>query len=634
MCGIAGIFSPQGLSPAGADTVHAMCQRILHRGPDDQGIFSNELGHIGMRRLAIIDLHSGHQPVHNEDRSVWIVFNGEIYNFKTLRAELEALGHRFYTRSDTECIVHAYEAWGEGCFQRLRGMFAVAILDLRQRRLVLGRDRLGKKPLYITQIPGGAFAFASELKCLFEVPGFSPRISSASTRDYFAMGYVPEPASIYENVQKVPPGHSLVIDESGQRMTRYWAPVFGPKWTADEATLTDQLMAHVDDAVRVRLVSDVPFGAFLSGGTDSSVVAALMARHMDQPVKTFSIGFREAAFNELPDARRVAQHIGAEHHELVVDADALSMIDDLIGYFDEPFGDSSAIPTYLVSRLAAGHVKMVLSGDGGDELFAGYERYRRYRRLLDLRDTSFGLAGPGLSAVSALIPGARGARLNRIGARLSQGYPDDYLSGVALATREDLGEVLAMDASELDPFASVRRFFTRSFGGEPLDHVLSGDLATYLAGDILVKVDRMTMANSLESRSPLLDHELLDFAARLPFDMKLRGSTGKYLFKQVAKRLFPADWLDKPKQGFAIPVAQWLRVELRERLQDTLASNSFRQRGLFNIRGLQRMLDEHLAGTRDHGEMLWLVLNYEAWARRDVDGRGFSRADIPAARAA
>ena len=634
MCGIAGIFDARGLAASGADTVDRMCRRIVHRGPDDQGIFSHETGHIGMRRLSIIDLSTGHQPVHNEDRSIWIVFNGEIYNFQALRRELERLGHRFYTASDTECIVHAYEAWGEDCFRHLRGMFAVAILDLRQRRLVLGRDRLGKKPLYYTRVPGGPFAFGSELKCLFEVPGFDPRVSTTAARDYFALGYVPEPDSIYDGVHKLPPGHSLVVTAECQRLTRYWSPVFGPKWSADEATLTDQLLEKVEDAVRVRLVSDVPFGAFLSGGTDSSVVAALMARNMRQPVKTFSIGFREAAFNELPDARRVAQHIGAEHHELVVEADALSMLDDLAGYFDEPFGDSSAIPTYLVSRLAAGHVKMVLSGDGGDELFAGYERYRRYRRLLELRSSCFGLAGPGLSAVSALIPGARGERLHRIGARLSQGFPDAYLSGVALATRDDLGQVLALDPADLDPFASVRRHFTRDIGGDPLDHVLDGDLATYLAGDILVKVDRMTMANSLESRSPLLDHELLEFAARLPFDFKLRGATGKYLFKQVARRLLPAEVLDKPKQGFAIPVSQWLRVELRERLQDTLASRSFRERGLFNPAGLQRLLAQHLAGTRDHGELLWLVLNYEAWARCDATRRGPVHADRPSARAA
>ncbi len=624
MCGIAGVFAQRGPLAVGPDVVDAMCQRIRHRGPDDQGIYSHELGHIGMRRLAIIDLHSGHQPIHNEDRSVWIVFNGEIYNFKTLRKELEGLGHRFYTHTDTECIVHAYEEYGEDCFAHLRGMFAVAILDLRRRRIVLGRDRLGKKPLYVTHRPDGSFAFASELKCLFELPGFAPRISETATRDYFALGYVPQPASIYEGVHKLPPAHSLVLEQGGEpQLKRYWSPDFGPKWTADEATLQQQLLAHLEDAVRVRLVSDVPFGAFLSGGTDSSVVAALMARNMSQPVKTFSIGFKEQAFNELPDARRVAQHIGADHHELTVEADAVAMLDDLVWYFDEPFGDSSAIPTYLVARMAARQVKMVLSGDGGDELFAGYERYRKYQRLLDLRQGSLGLAGPGLTAVGALLPGARASRLHRIGARLSQAWPDDYLSGVALATRQDLAEVLALPIEQLDPFASVRQHFRGDSGevsdGEALDRILRGDLATYLVDDILVKVDRMTMANSLESRSPLLDHQLLEFAARLPFDLKLRGNTGKVLLKRVARQLLPAELLDKPKQGFAIPLARWFRHELRERMHDTLASRAFRERGLFNHAGVQRCFQRHLAGQRDHSEMLWLVLTYETWARRFVD---------------
>lgn len=621
MCGIAGVFSPHAPVAMDASVVDAMCRRIVHRGPDDQGIFSHESGHIGMRRLAIIDLHSGHQPVHNEDRSVWIVFNGEIYDYQALRLDLERRGHRFYTNSDTECIVHAYEEYGDDCFSHLRGMFAVAILDLRQRRLVLGRDRLGKKPLYYTQLADGTLAFASELKCLFELPRFDPAVSTRATRDYFALGYVPQPVSIYEGVHKLPAGHTLVLQDGEPRLRRYWEPVFGPKWTADEPTLQRQLLEELDEAVRVRLVSDVPFGAFLSGGTDSSVVAALMARNMSQPVKTFSIGFHEAPFNELPDARRVAKYIGAEHHEFIVEADAVAMLDDLVGYFDEPFGDSSAIPTYLVSRMAAQHVKMVLSGDGGDELFAGYERYRKYRQLLNLRQNSFGLAGAGLAAASALVPGGRGARLGRIGARLSQAYPDDYLSGVALATRADLAEVLSIDAKWLDPYASVRAAFNGPDDGEPMDRILRGDMATYLVDDILVKVDRMTMANSLESRSPLLDHRLLAFAARLPFDLKLRGNTGKHLLKQVARQLLPPEFIDKPKQGFAIPVAQWLRHELRERLQDVLASRAFRERGLFNTSGVQRLFQRHLAGTHDHSELLWLVLTYETWARRFVDAR-------------
>ncbi len=621
MCGIAGIYSLRGSVPQDAGIVDAMCRQMVHRGPDDQGVFAHALGQIGMRRLAIIDLTTGHQPIHNEDRSIWIVFNGEIYNFQALRSELQALGHSFYTGSDTECIVHAYEQFGDACFSRLRGMFAIAILDLRRQRLVLGRDRLGKKPLYYTTLPDGTLAFASELKCLFAVPGFQAqaRASSRATRDYFALGYVPAPQTIYEGVFKLPPAQYLVAERGQTSLHSYWQPSFEPKWTDDEPTLRARLLHELEEAVRVRLVSDVPFGAFLSGGIDSSVVATLMARNMSQPVKTFSIGFREDAFNELPAARTVAQHIGADHHELVVDADAVGLLKDLVWYFDEPFGDSSAIPTFLVSRLASQHVKMALSGDGGDELFAGYERYLRYRKLQQINQRSLGLASPVLRAASTLAPGLSGVRMRRIAQRLAQPYPDNYLSGVALATQADLLDILRPEIVGNDPYASVRHHFAEGRTAEPFEAILAGDMATYLSDDILVKVDRMTMATSLEARAPLLDHQLFEFVARLPFDLKLRGTTGKYLLKEVARGLLPAEIMNKRKQGFAIPVARWLRHELRELMTDVLASQSFRERGVFNLPGVQRCMQRHLAGTHDHSEPLWLLLTYEMWARRFLD---------------
>lgn len=622
MCGIAGIYALQNGRLPAPGIVEAMCQRIVHRGPDDQGTFSNERAQIGMRRLSIIDLAGGHQPIHNEDRSVQVVFNGEIYNFRELRRELEALGHTFYTHTDTECIVHAYEQFGDACFARLRGMFAIAVLDLRRNRLVLARDRVGKKPLFYTVTRDGVLAFASELKCLFEVPGFEARVSASATQDYFAMGYVPEPATIYEGVHKLPPAHCLVVEGGATALQRYWAPAFEPKWDLDEATLTERLIAHLEDAVKVRLVSDVPFGAFLSGGIDSSVVAVLMARNLGAPVKTFTIGFKEAAFNELPDARAVARHIGSDHHELIVEADAVTMLKDLVWYFDEPFGDSSSIPTYLVSKLAAGHVKMVLSGDGGDELFAGYERYRKYEQLERIRRGSLGLAGPALRLAGALVPGGRGLRLGRIGQRLSQPFPDRYLSGVALNTRDDLALLLRPEVGDMDPFARVRHHFGRSDIGSDMERILAGDMATYLTDDIMVKVDRMTMATSLEARAPLLDHELIDFVARIPFEYKLRNGTGKYLLKQVARALLPAEVMQKRKQGFAIPVARWLRHDLKELMLDTLTDRSFRERGIFNEQGVRRCVDAHLAGTHDYSEQLWLLLTYEMWARRFLSPAG------------
>ena len=366
--------------------------------------------------------------------------------------------------------------------------------------------------------------------------------------------------------------------------------------------------------MKVRLVSDVPFGAFLSGGLDSSVVCALMTRHLSQPLKTFSIGFEEAAFDELPDARRVAQHLGTEHHELVVRADATGLLDTLAHHFDEPFGDSSAIPTYLVSQLAAKHVKMVLSGDGGDELFAGYSRYRRYAALQRIRRSTLGM-GPGLAKLAgALIPGAKGRRLAGIGQRMGLPWPDDYLALVALANPADLG-LLFGERAKTDPFGSIRQRFVRSDIDSDMERILSGDMDTYLADDILTKVDRTTMAVSLEGRAPLLDQNLIAFAARLPFDMKLRGEQGKYLFRKVAARLLPADVLNKRKQGFAIPLASWFRTDLKPMLLDTIGSRAFRERGIFSMQGIQTLVDEHQQGLQDRGELLWMVMVLETWLK-------------------
>ena len=619
MCGIAGIAIARADQRPEPGVVDRMCKLITHRGPDDQGIFECDFAHIGMRRLAIIDLHSGHQPIHNEDRSIWIVFNGEIYNFRELRARLERAGHRFATDSDTECIVHAYEEYGDACFAELRGMFGIAILDLARQRLLLGRDRFGKKPLYYTVMSDGTFAFASELKSLYAVPGFAPRLAPSSVRDFFALGYVPQPATIHEGVHKLPAGHRLSFEAGRIAIDRYWQLAYEPKWLESEAELEERLLAHLEDAVRVRLTSDVPFGAFLSGGLDSSVVAALMARNLSAPVQTFTIGFREDAFNETPDARAVATHIGAQHHELIVDASAVSLLDDLVWHFDEPLGDASAIPTFLVSRLAARHVKMVLSGDGGDELFGGYDRYRRYAVLESLRRRTGGLAGPALRAVGALLPAPRGPRLARIGDRLSQGYPDGYLSGVALHTRQDLAEFLQPEFRGTDPYAGIRNRFLRDDIADPMERIFAGDIESYLVDDVLVKVDRMTMATSIEARAPLLDQELAAFVARLPRSLKFQDGCGKILLRRVAARLLPEACLQKKKQGFGIPLAQWFRTELRTLMADTLEDRRFRERGVFDVDAVRRAFARHLSGERDHGELLWLVLVLELWGRRFLD---------------
>ena len=620
MCGIAGLISLDGRPLPGPQTLQAMCASIVHRGPDDQGTFQNDWAAIGMRRLAIIDVAGGHQPVSSAGGRIQVVFNGEIYNFRELRRELETRGYVFQSHSDSEVIAHAYAEYGTACFERLRGMFAIAVVDQDSRRLVLARDRIGKKPLYVGELSPGLLGFGSELKTLLAVPGWTPQLSMPAVQDFFSLGYIPAPDTIFEGIAKLPPAHWMSIEPGRDggaptiQQTRYAHVDFQPKWTDDEATLEERLLAELDDAVKVRLVSDVPFGAFLSGGLDSSVVCALMTRHLSQPLKTFSIGFEEAAFDELPDARRVAQHLGTEHHELVVRADATGLLDTLAHHFDEPFGDSSAIPTYLVSQLAAKHVKMVLSGDGGDELFAGYSRYRRYAALQRIRRSTLGM-GPGLAKLAgALIPGARGRRLAGIGQRMGLPWPDDYLALVGLASPADLG-LLFGERAKTDPFGSIRQRFVRSDIDSDMERILSGDMDTYLADDILTKVDRTTMAVSLEGRAPLLDQNLIAFAARLPFDMKLRGEQGKYLFRKVAARLLPADVLNKRKQGFAIPLASWFRTDLKPMLLDTIGSRAFRERGIFSMQGIQTLVDEHQQGLQDRGELLWMVMVLETWLK-------------------
>lgn len=620
MCGIAGLISLDGRPLPGPQTLQAMCASIVHRGPDDQGTFQNDWAAIGMRRLAIIDVAGGHQPVSSAGGRIQVVFNGEIYNFRELRRELETRGYVFQSHSDSEVIAHAYAEYGTACFERLRGMFAIAVVDQDRRRLVLARDRIGKKPLYVGELSPGLLGFGSELKTLLAVPGWTPQLSMPAVQDFFSLGYIPAPNTIFEDIAKLPPAHWMSIEPGRDggaptiQQTRYAHVDFQPKWTDDEATLEERLLAELDDAVKVRLVSDVPFGAFLSGGLDSSVVCALMTRHLSQPLKTFSIGFEEAAFDELPDARRVAEHLGTEHHELVVRADATGLLDTLAHHFDEPFGDSSAIPTYLVSQLAAKHVKMVLSGDGGDELFAGYSRYRRYAALQRIRRGTLGM-GPGLARLAgALIPGAKGRRLAGIGQRMGLPWPDDYLALVGLASPADLG-LLFGERAKTDPFGSIRQRFVRSDIDSDMERILSGDMDTYLADDILTKVDRTTMAVSLEGRAPLLDQNLIAFAARLPFDMKLRGEQGKYLFRKVAARLLPADVLNKRKQGFAIPLASWFRTDLKPMLLDTIGSRAFRERGLFSMQGIQTLVDEHQQGLQDRGELLWMVMVLETWLK-------------------
>lgn len=614
MCGIAGYVVAPGAAPPDPRVGQDMNAVIRHRGPDDEGIYCDDRALLGMRRLSIIDLQSGHQPMPSADGQVQCVFNGEIYNFRELRAELVACGHAFRTDSEAEVIVQAYQAWGEDCIARLHGMFAIALWDVRRKALLLARDRFGEKPLFVAR-QGDRLLFASELKSLLQVPGFDVALDRDALRGYVAFGYVPSPRSILADVSKLAPGHYLRYADGHASTHRYYRLSFEPKTTLGEADACEELAHLLDQAVSSRLVSDVPFGAFLSGGLDSSVVVALMARHLSQPVKTFSIGFREAAFNELDDARRVATHLGTEHHELMVEPDAVALLQDLVWHLDEPFADASAVPTYLVAKMAREHVKMALSGDAGDETFAGYTRYLRYLKLHRLGALK-PLAAMVASGAGHLLGGGNRRRLLRIAESVRLPFPDNYLSVVAL-TRAERAQALLGEAG--DHYRTLAAAYADDLPSDPLDRIVAIDFNSYLADDILVKVDRMTMANSLESRAPLLDHRLVDFATRLPANMRIRGGRGKHLLRKAAARWLPADVLVKRKQGFGLPLADWFRGPLRELASDLISSQAFRERGLLDQAAAQQCLQQHLSGADDCSEALWLIVSLELWARRFLD---------------
>lgn len=618
MCGIVGIVAAPGRPLPSLDIGRAMNAAIAHRGPDDDGFYRDEQALLGMRRLAIIDLAGGHQPMASIDGSVQVVFNGEIYNYRELRRELEGLGQCFTTQSDTEVVVHGYAQWGESVFEHLDGMFGIAIWNTRTRSLLLARDRFGEKPLFYAANREG-ICFASELKSLLAVPGFDRSIDDEAVQGYVCFGYVPAPRSIFSSVKKIPPAHFLRYRDGDVSVHRYWQLEFGQRHDLNENDAEEQLAGLLDRAVSSRLVADVPFGAFLSGGLDSSVVVALMAQHMSQPVRTFSIGFKEAAYNELSDARRVAEHLGTQHRELVVEPDAVELLQQLVWFLDEPFADSSAVPTYLVSKLAREDVSMVLTGDGGDEAFAGYDRYLKFLKLQQLGAMK-PLAAFAARSAAALLPGSLGYRFGRLGERLQQPFPDNYLSSVAVSRADIAQHLLGRQGGK--HYRSIDALLNNLPDGDDLDRIVAIDIGSYLADDILVKLDRMAMANSLEGRAPLIDHHLVEFAVRLPASMRVRNGRGKHLLRQVARRWLPSDVLDKPKQGFAIPLAAWFRGPLRELASDLIASRAFRERGLIAAAAADAYLADHLAGRADHGETLWLVLSLELWARRYLDSAG------------
>jgi asparagine synthase (glutamine-hydrolysing) len=639
MCGIAGFIDLNRRLPPGEASamLDRMCRVIAHRGPDDQGTMQTDDGaYLGMRRLSIIDVAGGHQPIWNEDNSVSIVFNGEIYNFLDLQPELQARGHRFQTRSDTEVIVHAYEEFGPDCLDQLRGMFALAIWDVKKQSLFVARDRVGKKPLYYTLTPEGIFVFASELKSLLQHPAVRREIDPHAVDSYLTCGYVPDPISILRGVHKLPPGHYLTFADGRVEVKCYWdfryePPVKGASRRLED--YLDELRSLLAESVRLRLISDVPLGAFLSGGVDSSTVVGLMTREMSQPVKTFSIGFHEDSYNELKYARIAAQHFGADHHEFVVTPDLCEIIQDLTWFLDEPFADSSAIPTYMVSKLARQYVTVVLSGDGGDELFAGYTRY-----VIDRRRSGFAaiprFVRQGLMApLSRQLPhGARGRNFLH---NVSLDAIDRYLDSISIFT--ELNKPLLYTAGFRERLrhngdkriVSFRDYATRVKTNDSLDAMLYLDSKTYLPGDILTKVDRMSMAVSLEARVPLLDHKLIEFVNSIPAHLKLSGRETKHIFKKAIRDFVPPEIVDRPKQGFGVPVQEWINEQLRDRIRETLTEPRTRQRGYVEPRYVQVLLDEHDRGRRDHSTQLWALFMLELWHRVVYEGGGAGAASEP-----
>jgi asparagine synthase (glutamine-hydrolysing) len=629
MCGIAGIVDLGGrqVEPA---LLKRLCDHLAHRGPDTEGFHFMGVAALGHRRLSIIDLAAGRQPMGNEDGTVWVTFNGEIYNFHALRDRLEQLGHRFVTHCDTEVIVHAYEQYGPACVDHFRGMFAFAVWDEPNRTLFLARDRVGKKPLFYCRA-GGQFVFASELQALLEHPDLRREPDLESLDDYLTYGYVPAPRTAFRNVWKLPPACRLTLrlPDGEPRVERYWRLDYRPKNRLSEVEAVEEVRERLTEAVRLRLIADVPLGVMLSGGIDSGLVLALAAGLTAEPVRTFSVGFDDKSFSELPHARQVARRYGAEHHELIVRPNGAEVLPLLVRRYGEPFADSSALPSYHVARLTRQHVKAVLNGDGGDECFGGYERYlggalaNGYRRLP-------ALVRGCLATCARMIPNglprrSRIAQTKRFLGAAGLPASRQYLRWVCLLNSEQRGALYSegmraeLSGRKAEDWLTERFAAVRRAGATGFDELLAVDVESYLPSDLLVKMDIATMANGLEARSPFLDHPLLEFAARLPTDFKLRGLTLKHLLRQVGRKLLPGKILRRRKMGFGAPVASWLRGDLRPLLEDVLLSARAGTRGYFRPEKVNQLVRQHLAGSEDHSASLWALLCLELWHREFLD---------------
>lgn len=623
MCGLCGVLTLDG-APAALPVLEAMNACLEHRGPDQGRALA--LGACGLanRRLAVLDLSpAAALPMQSADGAITVAYNGEIYNHLALRPALAARGHTFRTTSDVETLIALYREHGPGFVEHLRGMFAIALWDAPRERLILARDRLGKKPLYLYQ-DGRRLVFASEIKAILRHPGVPRRFDRAQLPLLLAYGYVPAPRTVFEGIAMLPPGARLIAEGGAIRRETYWSPP--PAAPADpSARLEDwiePLRAALDEAIRLRLLSDVPLGAFLSGGLDSSLIVALMARHMNAPVKTFAIGFSgEESFDETAHARRVSALLGTEHHEFVVEPDTIALLPFLVWHHDQPFADSSAIPTYLVSKRTREHVTVALSGDGGDELFAGYERFHaanlvaRYRRLPGPLRSAIAWAADRLPEATSYRGPAQRARRFVSGAALSPQAA--YFSFVRLFDDAQIAALLG-GAPDPDPTAH----FLARVPHDDRDltaRLLDANLSTYLPDDLLIKADRASMAASLEARAPFLDHELVALAAAIPSNLKLRGATTKAVLKEAARGILPDDIIDRPKHGFGVPVGRWFREDLAPYARDVLLDPATQARGFFRPGAVETLLEEHVSGRRNHGQRIWLLLTLEWWHRLFLD---------------
>ena len=626
MCGIVGIVN-NGAEPARREILERMNRAIEHRGPDEDGSYlKNNVG-LAMRRLSIIDLASGRQPIHNTDKTKWIVYNGEVYNYQELRRGLERRGHQLYTSSDTEAVLHLYDEEGADCLRHLRGMFAFAIWDETDQSLFLARDRVGKKPLLYSHQPNGDLIFGSEFQALLKHPAISRDVDHDALDDYMSYLCVPAPKTAFKQIRKLEPGHWLRWKNGEIETRRYWLPDFSKKIKISEEEAIVETTRIVRESTRLRMISEVPLGAFLSGGVDSSTVVALMAEESSQPVKTFSIGFEEQDYSELKYAKRVAEHVGAEYNEFVVKPNAVEILPTLVEHYGEPYADSSAIPTYYVSRETRKHVTVALNGDGGDESFAGYERYsamqiaERYRRIPGALRKAL-IEGPiGLLPTSELkrsrvrdakrfLNAANLPRTKRY-QRWMSAFDSDVKSEIY--TDEFRAEVGASDSEIID------KWFARANGSGVLDAAMLTDQMTYLPNDLLVKVDIASMANSLEARSPFLDHHVIEFAASLPENLKMQRFQTKSLLKKVAARLVPREVIYRRKMGFGVPIGKWIRGEMKDFVRDALLSPTALGRGIVKPGVIEKYVNEHIAGSRDHSFQIWTLLMLELWFQKFID---------------